>query len=98
MIEYFVSPNVPESYVQTRLNLLNTQAIQQMAQRTGEDILSVNADGTAVSLVTSGASEVLADGQRVRLTWKPQHTFVIGPAAGPLPTGNPELEEPQTHA
>lgn len=37
------------------LNLLNTQAIQQMAQRTGEDILSVNADGTAVSVVTSGA-------------------------------------------
>lgn len=36
------------------LNLLNKQAIQQMAQRTGEDILSVNADGTAVSLVTSG--------------------------------------------
>ena len=36
------------------LNLLNTQAIQQMAQRTGEDILSVNADGSAVSLVTTG--------------------------------------------
>ena len=27
-----------------------------MAQRTGEDILSVNADGSAVSLVTTGAS------------------------------------------
>ncbi|MFL5561248.1 MAG: TonB-dependent receptor [Gemmatimonadaceae bacterium] len=38
------------------LNLLNTQAIQQMAQRTGEDILRVNSDGTAVSLVTSGPS------------------------------------------
>ena len=36
------------------LNLLNTQAIQQMAQRTGEDILRVNADGAAESLVTSG--------------------------------------------
>ncbi len=24
VIEYFVSPNVPESYVQTRLNLLST--------------------------------------------------------------------------
>lgn len=35
-------------------NLLNTQAIQQMAQRTGEDILSVNAEGSAVSLVTTG--------------------------------------------
>jgi spermidine/putrescine transport system ATP-binding protein len=31
----------------------------------------------AQNLETSGASEVLADGQRVRLTWKPQHTFVI---------------------
>ena len=37
-------------------NLLNTQAVQQMAQRTGEDILSVNADGSAVSLVTTGPS------------------------------------------
>jgi outer membrane receptor protein involved in Fe transport len=37
------------------LNLLNVQAIQQMAQRTGEDILRVNGDGTAVSVVTSGA-------------------------------------------
>ena len=34
----------------------------------------------AQNLETSGASEVLADGQRVRLSWKPQHTFVI--AAG----------------
>jgi outer membrane receptor protein involved in Fe transport len=38
------------------LNLLNKQAIQQMAQRTGEDILQVNPDGTAVSLVTTGAA------------------------------------------
>ena len=37
------------------LNLLDKQAIQTMAQRTGEDILSVNADGSAVSLVTTGA-------------------------------------------
>ncbi len=36
------------------LNLLDKQAIQQMAQRTGEDILRVNADGSAESLVTSG--------------------------------------------
>jgi spermidine/putrescine transport system ATP-binding protein len=36
----------------------------------------------AQNLETSGASEVLADGQRVRLMWKPQHTFVIAaPAA-----------------
>lgn len=32
----------------------------------------------AQNLETSGVREALADGQRVRLTWKPQHTFVIG--------------------
>ena len=32
----------------------------------------------AQNLETSGAGERLADGQRVRLTWKPEHTFVIG--------------------
>jgi spermidine/putrescine transport system ATP-binding protein len=31
----------------------------------------------AQNIETSGAGEVLGDGQRVRLTWKPQHTFVI---------------------
>ena len=50
----------------------------------------------AQNLETGGASEVLADGQRVRLTWKPQHTFVIGPAAGPETSGDAELEEAQT--
>jgi spermidine/putrescine transport system ATP-binding protein len=31
----------------------------------------------AQNLETSGAAEALADGQRVLLTWNPQHTFVI---------------------
>jgi spermidine/putrescine transport system ATP-binding protein len=31
----------------------------------------------AQNLETSGASEALADGQAVRVSWKPQHTFVI---------------------
>jgi len=52
----------------------------------------------AQNLETSGASEVLADGQRVRLTWKPQHTFLIGPAVGPVPSADPEMEESQTDA
>ena len=30
------------------------------------------------NLETSGSGDVLADGAPVRLTWKPQHTFVIG--------------------
>ncbi len=35
----------------------------------------------AQNLDTAGAAELLADGQHVVLTWKPQHTFVIsGPA------------------
>ena len=53
----------------------------------------------AQNLETSGASEVLADGQRVRLTWKPRHTFVIGPAEGPVGTGvSTEEVEGQTDA
>jgi spermidine/putrescine transport system ATP-binding protein len=33
------------------------------------------------NLDTAGAAELLADGQRVQLTWKPQHTFVIAGTA-----------------
>ncbi len=48
----------------------------------------------AQNLETSGANEVLADGQRVRLAWNPHHTFVIGPAAGSTAEGdqNEEVE------
>ena len=38
------------------LNLLDRQAIVQMGARTGEDIIRVNPDGTAESLVTTGAA------------------------------------------
>jgi hypothetical protein len=38
------------------LNLLNTQAIVQMGARTGEDVLRVHPDGTAETLVTTGAA------------------------------------------
>ena len=31
----------------------------------------------AQNLDTSGAHEALADGQAVRVSWRPQHTFVI---------------------
>lgn len=31
----------------------------------------------AQNLETSGASEILSDGQSVRVAWKPEHTFVI---------------------
>ena len=47
----------------------------------------------AQNLETSGASEVLADGQRVRLTWKPQHTFVINAEAPTAIDTDPDLQE-----
>ncbi|MGH2455421.1 MAG: ABC transporter ATP-binding protein [Candidatus Limnocylindria bacterium] len=45
----------------------------------------------AQNLETSGAAEALADGQRVQLTWKPQHTFVIEAAAHDH--GDPHIQE-----
>jgi len=47
----------------------------------------------AQNIETSGAGEVLADGQRVRLTWKPQHSFVItAPAAESEPQEEGEID------
>ena len=46
----------------------------------------------AQNLDTAGASELLADGQRVQLTWKPQHTFVIGGPADHV-AGDPHTSE-----
>jgi spermidine/putrescine transport system ATP-binding protein len=48
----------------------------------------------AQNLETSGAGEALADGQRVLLTWKPQHTFVID--ATEHVSGDPHLPEGET--
>ena len=45
----------------------------------------------AQNLTTSGASEVLSDGQDVRVTWSPQHTFVIDNPDRPATTA--ALEE-----
>ena len=42
----------------------------------------------AQNLETSGASEALADGETVRLTWRPQHTFVIA-----RPDAEPDTEK-----
>ena len=52
------------------LNLFNEQAIVQMAARTGEDIIRVNDDGTAESLVTTGAA--------AGTTTKSQYTTGLG--------------------
>jgi spermidine/putrescine transport system ATP-binding protein len=48
----------------------------------------------AQNLETSGAGEALADGQRVLLTWKPQHTFVID--ATEHASGDPHVPEGET--
>jgi spermidine/putrescine transport system ATP-binding protein len=50
----------------------------------------------AQNLETSGAAEALADGQRVRLTWKPQHTFVISGPMEHLPSDPQAPEEGET--
>jgi spermidine/putrescine transport system ATP-binding protein len=47
----------------------------------------------AQNLETGGASEVLADGQHVRLTWKPQHTFVLSAEEPTATEIDPDLEE-----
>lgn len=48
----------------------------------------------AQNLETSGASEALGDGEAVRLSWKPQHTFVIDRAVDSASAT--ELEEEPT--
>ncbi|HEX7172910.1 MAG TPA: ABC transporter ATP-binding protein [Candidatus Limnocylindria bacterium] len=47
----------------------------------------------AQNLDTSGAGEAHPDGQRVRLTWQPQHTFVIGAIDRAAPSSTPAQEE-----
>jgi spermidine/putrescine transport system ATP-binding protein len=52
----------------------------------------------AQNLETSGSREGLADGQRVLLTWKPQHTFVIAGAAEHVPADPHSLEGAESDA
>lgn len=44
----------------------------------------------AQNLETSGVAEMLSDGEAVRLSWQPQHTFVIGRA-----DASPDSEDQQ---
>ncbi len=67
------------------LNTLEVTIVDASYIGVSTQYLVETADGQRLSvyaqnLETSGAAEALADGQRVRLTWKPQHTFVIGAA------------------
>jgi spermidine/putrescine transport system ATP-binding protein len=67
------------------LNTLDATILDASYIGVSTQYLVETADGQRLSvyaqnLETGGAAEALADGQRVRLTWKPQHTFVIGAA------------------
>ena len=66
----------------TDLNSLNGTVLDASYIGVSTQYLVETGDGHrlvvyAQNLETSGASEGLADGQRVRVSWKPQHTFVI---------------------
>jgi spermidine/putrescine transport system ATP-binding protein len=64
---------------------VSTQYIIQTAEGHRLSVYAQNLD-------TAGAAELLADGQRVVLTWKPQHTFVIGSQAEPV-SSDPHTSE-----
>jgi spermidine/putrescine transport system ATP-binding protein len=73
------------AHPETSTNSLDGTVIDASYVGVSTQYLVETADGHrltvyAQNLETSGASEVLADGERVRLTWRPQHSFVI-PAA-----------------
>ncbi len=74
------------------LNVLEATILDASYIGVSTQYLVETADGRRLSvyaqnLETSGAAEALADGQRVRLTWKPQHTFVIGANESTSPQG-----------
>jgi hypothetical protein len=50
----------------------------------------------AQNLDTSGSSEAIADGEQVRLSWQPQHTFVIDQGRGTTSESAEVEEEPGT--
>ena len=76
----------PEAGASDRLNALSGTVLDASYIGVSTQSLVQTAEGHrltvyAQNLDTAGAGELLADGQRVTLTWKPQHTFVIsGPA------------------
>ena len=85
------------------LNALEATILDASYIGVSTQYLVETADGQRLSvyaqnLETSGASEALADGQRVRLTWKPQHTFVIDAGAAGTPASHdlePTTQSPQ---
>ena len=50
----------------------------------------------AQNIDTSGSSEAIADGEQVRLSWQPQHTFVIDQGRGTTTESAQVEEEPGT--
>ncbi|HEX5579294.1 MAG TPA: ABC transporter ATP-binding protein [Candidatus Limnocylindria bacterium] len=64
---------------------VSTQYIVQTAEGHRLTVYAQNLD-------TAGAAELLADGQPVTLTWKPQHTFVISSQSEPV-SSDPHTSE-----
>jgi spermidine/putrescine transport system ATP-binding protein len=79
------------------LNALNGTILDASYIGVSTQYLVETADGHRLivysqNLETGGAAEALADGQPVRLTWRPQHTFVIAGPAEHIP-GDPHSPE-----
>ncbi|MCC6619248.1 MAG: ABC transporter ATP-binding protein [Chloroflexi bacterium] len=84
-------------------NLLEGTVLDASYIGVSTQYLVETADGTrltvyAQNLETSGANEGLADGQRVRLAWKPQHTFVIARNTGDEGDDQAKEDETKDHA
>jgi spermidine/putrescine transport system ATP-binding protein len=77
-----VEPMDTASPTGSELNTLGGQVLDASYIGVSTQYLVKTPDGHrmtvyAQNLETSGAAEALADGQQVRISWKPQHTFVI---------------------
>lgn len=85
----------------TELNVLDGTVLDASYIGVSTQYLVATRDGHrltvyAQNLETSGASELLSDGHPVRLTWKPQHSFVIagtGTHTHDDPHGSEEVDQ-----
>lgn len=68
---------------------VSTQYLVETADRTAMTVYAQN-------LETSGSAEALAGGQRVILTWRPEHSFVIDERRSAMGESSAHLEEEAT--
>ena len=93
-----VTPGATEQPEPDGLNVLRGTVLDASYIGVSTQYLVETADGHkltvyAQNLETGGAAEALADGEQVRLTWKPQHTFVIRGPSGDSAGDPRSLEE-----